>query len=95
MKWELRAVDDECIDFEMDIVWFKDLPHGPSVQILLTFLMRDRKAYIVFQQLDDLDGTNETDFGDEINITWEEGLRLLRDTPLPKELKEGESKCSQ
>ena len=86
MKWDYRQSFDGYVDFDKHIVMFKDLPTRPSVDAVLTFNTEDKTAYIVFQQCDDMDGTNETDFENQINITWAEGLRLLGDTPLPKEL---------
>lgn len=86
MIWIFRHEDSRSVEYDRTIQQFKDVANRPSVDAVLSFDLKERQASIYFQQVDDEDGTNETSFEDRINVTWDEAMRLIKDSYKPEVL---------
>lgn len=90
-KWCLTNKFECYLDFEKELTSFSD-EANTSIDMRLTFVADDanpRAAYICTMQRDDEGDSVEIGPG-QINISWEEGLRLLAEdgTSIPDELSE-------
>lgn len=82
-KWHLVQVYYPCVDFEKELIDFPD-QGNTSLDLRLTFILDEhRTTYLSLAWRND-DG-NSIDAGDRA-IDWDVGLKILGDTPLPKEL---------
>lgn len=77
-NWNLSQADPEYVDFEKELIDFDDEGNS-SVDMRLTFVVKERAAYIVLQRKNN-DGDTR-DPGGQINISWDEGIRHLGDNP--------------
>ncbi len=76
--WTCCYKEAEYIDFERELVGFSDEGNS-SVDMRLTFVKQGHTAYLTLIRMND-DG-NPRDLGDQINLSWEEGVRQLGDSP--------------
>ena len=84
MKWRNYGLTaDNYIDFDRELGCVED-SQNTSFDMRLTFALEERCCYITTRMGRDDGNTIEHD--GQINVTWEEGLRLLGDTPLPEEM---------
>ena len=83
-EWHLSNQSEEYLDYEKELISFQDEGNS-SVDMRLTFDIENRSAYVVTMRRND-DG-NTVELGDPINVTWEEGCRMIGDLaktmPLP------------
>jgi len=84
MKWHNYGLAaDNYIDFDQELGCIKD-SFNTSFDMRLTFVLDGRYCYITTRM--GRDNGDPIEHDGQINVTWEEGLRMLGDTPLPKEI---------
>lgn len=82
-KWNLVQVWEEYVDFDKELFDVAD-EGDTTLDVRLTFVTDKRYAYMVVSWHNN-DG-NTVELGSERKLPWDAALKLLGDTPLPKEL---------
>ena len=84
-RWKFVHTYDSFFDFECELIDFPD-EGNTSIEMRLSFNIEARYAYLVIFRCND-DGDTRELTATQINLTWEEGMRQLGDTPVPEGMK--------
>lgn len=77
-QWRFEGHETGYVDFERELISFDD-EGSTSIDIRLTFEEANRTAYMVIYRRNNDGETRE--LGNQITLTWEEGLRQLEGRP--------------